>query len=279
MWRILAMSNWGRLVEVQFDYPITGIEGQAGQFKIIDGNNVQYAGQSIEYVGVDNKRIRIRYTDFNAAYGSQCILRYTPGTIQGPATALATFDFTFTPINLVPPAPAAPLSVSNSNSLTILVEFNGNVTSADWAVTKSAFSVTGFEYNYVPGGALQAKTYTISSVGYADGTGANKKLIAVTLTAAGRLKAPQGNVTVAYNQATGNLMSAGGAIVSFGLAFAPTGLTPVYAGVNDIEKIEITNITATGSLLTVTYSNTKEDEKIEITNVTATGTLTHINDL
>ena len=272
-------GDWGKCIEAAFDYPVTGAVSNAGQFVIMDGNGVSYAGQTVEHVGTDNKKIQIGYVDFNAAYGTACTLNYTPGTVQGPAVALASFGFSFTPINLVPPAPAVPMTASNIDNRALIVEFNGGVTSANWTITKAAFAVTGTEYDYVPGGTPQAKTYVVSSVGYADGTGDNKKRIAIVLSAAGRLRAPQGDVTVAYNQTIGNLLSAGGAIVSFSLAFAATGLTLVYVGVNGVEKVEMSNFTASGSLLQITYRDTKEDEKIEITNILATGTLTHINNL
>lgn len=272
-------GEWGKYIDLEFDYPVMGIIGSASQFVIKDGNNLSYDGQTIEYIGLDNKKVRIGYINFNAAYGTTCTINYTPGTVQGPAAALSAFSFSFTPTKLVPPVPAVPLNVNNSDALTIVVEFDGNITSADWVAVKAAFSVTGSEYDYVPGGTLSAKTYTINAIGYADGTGTNKKRIAIALTAAGRLKAPQGNVSVAYNQTTGNLLSVGGAIVSFNLALTPVGLTPIYAGANDIEKVQITNVTGTGALVSITYRDAKEEEKIQISDVTALGKLTHINDL
>ena len=46
------------------------------------------------------------------------------------------------------------------------------------------------------------------------------------------------------------------------------------------EHIEISNITAVGTLTPITYTDAQNGgEHIEITGITAVGTLTHINDI
>ena len=267
-------GDWGKYITVEFDYPITGIADQAAQFVITDGNSMSYTAQAIEYVGIDNKTIKLTYLDFNGAYGTDCTLVYTPGTISGPAVILEAFSFEFTPTNLVPSAPATPESIVNSDAKTIIITFDGNVSSADFAALKDAFAVAGQEYDKIPGGTLQAKTYVIDTITF----GTTNKELVITLTAVGRMLYPSGNVTVAYNSSTGNLTSAGGAVASFSLALTPISIVPVF-NPNDLENVEITNIAATGTLTRIYYINSKEDENIEISNITATGVLTHIDDI
>lgn len=269
-------GEWGKFIEVEFDYPINNIEENAGNFVITDGNGVSYAGQTIEYADTDCKTIKIGYIDFNSAYGTNCSLSYMQGTVQGPAAQLNEFNFSFTPINLIPQSPSVPLTAHNDGDKTIIIKFDGNINSEDWQIAISAFTVTGYEYTYVPGGELLAKTYTIDSVGYVDEN--DKKIIAVNLNVKDRLKAPQGKVTVIYNQTIGNLVSSGGAIASFSLDFTPNNLTPIY-NPNCIENIEIADLGAIGSMVRISYTNTKAEEKIEIKDISALGGVIHINDL
>jgi len=271
-----GMGEWGKYIEVELDYPINNIEENAGNFVITDGNGVLYAGQTIEYVDTDCKTIKIGFVDFNSAYDTDCTLSYMQGTVQGPAAQLNEFNFSFTPINLIPQSPSVPLTAHNDGDKTIIIGFDGDVVSEDWAIALPAFTVTGYEYTYVPGGELLAKAYTVDSVGYVDEN--DKKIIAVNLKVKDRLKAPQGKVTVIYNQAIGNLVSSGGAIAGFSLDFTPSNLTPLYTP-NCIENIKIAGMCAKGSMIRIYYTNTKAEEKIEIKDIAALGRVIHINDL
>lgn len=84
-------------------------------------------------------------------------------------------------------------------------------------------------------------------------------------------------ITVAYNGVS--LMGDGGPVQAFELECPIVGLE--YKGnQNDSEHLEITGITATGTLTQIHYSSYQSSgEHLEITGITATGTLTHIDDI
>ena len=86
--------------------------------------------------------------------------------------------------------------------------------------------------------------------------------------------APQGKVTVIYNQTIGNLISPGGAIASFSLDFTPNNLIPIYVP-NCIENIKIAVMGAIGSMIKIFYTNTKAEEKIEIKDIAALSSDSH----
>lgn len=93
-----------------------------------------------------------------------------------------------------------------------------------------------------------------------------------------RFNSAAGNITVAYDAAIGNLAGIGGPEESFDLSFAPTDLI-AKPHQNDQEHLEISDISADGTLTKVYYINTSETEHISISNITAVGTLTHIDDI
>lgn len=270
-------GDWGKYLTVRFDYPVYGLIGNAGQIVITDGNLAEYAGQTIEYVGTDFKTVKIGYTNFNGAYGTTCELKYTQGTMTGPAGELVSdFTFEFVPSNLSVPEPAVALSAYNIDNNQIVVVFDKTLDSASIAGNQTALTISGYEYTYFPGGALIAKAYTASAT--AEVSEDQTKML-ITLLGSARMKAPIGNVAVAYAQASGLLTSFGALVQSFSLSFAPENITPVY-NINDLENIEIANVSGTGTLSLITYRNAQVGpEKIEIASVSAAGTLTHIDDL
>lgn len=87
-----------------------------------------------------------------------------------------------------------------------------------------------------------------------------------------------GDVTVHYD-GHGFLRGEGGGVQPFDAPFTPVGLE--YKGdQNDAEHIEISDITAEGTLTRINYTDAKSgDEHIEIANITAVGVLTHIDDI
>jgi hypothetical protein len=110
---IYGEEDWGRLLEVEFDIEVFDLTSNANNFKIIDGNYVEYTAQDI-YYSVDNKTIILEFVNFNQAEGTDCILEYTQGTIsQAIGVLLENFSFEFTPINLDPGEPPAVLEVYN----------------------------------------------------------------------------------------------------------------------------------------------------------------------
>lgn len=269
-------GNWGKYIIVKFDYPVSNLENNAHRFIITDGYGLDYIGHSIE--AIDDITIKIVYYDFNGAYGTDCILTYVPGTVQSQVVPLDAFLFEFTPINLIPPPPGEPVNVYNPDNISIIIEFNRAVVCEDWTALESAFNVSGFEYNYIPEGTLQPKTYIIDNIGYEDED--NKRIIKINLTVQGRMKYPQDVVTVNYDSDIGNLISAGSKVNSFDVIFNPENITQPVFNPNAPENVEVVNITATSNLIRIYYSSFQSgDENIEVTNITATGVLTHIDDL
>ena len=99
-------DNWGKLVVVRLDYPVTVVDGNGAAFSLIDSNGVEYRGLTSE-ASDDGLSVTIEFTDINNAVG-ECILRYTPGTIQSPAVAMESWSIAFLPVNLVPVAAEPP---------------------------------------------------------------------------------------------------------------------------------------------------------------------------
>lgn len=269
-------GDWGKQIVVGFDYEVAEIDGSARCFVLTDENNLTYVAQTIEYAQEGTTRaIKLGFLDINPAYQMECTLTYTPGTIKGPAVLLAAFSSSFMPINLVLREPAKPISATNISSTQIMVEFDRNISSSDFTALAGAFIISGQEYNYVPGGTVIDKEYVISSVAMV--AGETKKLL-ITLTGLGRLKAPLGEVTVGYNATLGNLMSDTGAVLSFSLSFILAEIVPVN-NPNDIERIEVTDIIASGNLIRIYYSDSTIDECMDFVNITVLGALININDL
>lgn len=260
-------TNWGLFAEITFDHPLHDVAGNASKFTLTDSVGTVFQGESIS---ADGLTLTVRFTDFNGAVGDVTIA-YSGGTIQSPAVALANFTISFAPQNLVPPAkdPATVTGITNADTSTIAIAFTDTVTCATLPALAAAITVTGSEYDYVPGGTLAAKQYAVSAASIAGST--------LTLTLSNRMRAPVGNVAISYDGA-GGLTSPGGQVVEFADRFTPTIPAPLN-NPNDPEHINIANITATGTLTTIGYINAATDSHINIANITATGTLTHINDI
>lgn len=102
-------DNWGKFVVVRLDYPVTMVSGNGGAFSLFDSNGVEYRGVTSE-ASEDGLSVTISFTDINNAFG-ECSLRYTPGTVQSPATAMEAWSVSFLPVNLVPADVKAPTVV------------------------------------------------------------------------------------------------------------------------------------------------------------------------
>jgi hypothetical protein len=101
----------------------------------------------------------------------------------------------------------------------------------------------------------------------------DKTKVRIKLTEPGRLKHPQGNVTVAYTASSGNLKNAAGtlAVATFEQAFDPDeeDLT-LFFNPHDPENVEISGVGLTVDVNKVTYVDGKDDENIEIDSLDMT---------
>lgn len=106
----------------------------------------------------------------------------------------------------------------------------------------------------------------------------NPKLLRVHLTNSGRLRFPQGVVTVAYNRTAGGMQGRTNSFVEdWEEDFTPTGITDPVFNPNVSEFISMTP-TVTSQLLKVTYNYSQGEEHISLTP-SVTATLIHIDDL
>lgn len=140
---------------------------------------------------------------------------------------------------------------------------------------KDAFSITGQQYTYEPEGTLTAGDYQLETVSAYPN---NDKAILLAFKPLKRFHNVEGNLTITYDSAKGNLAGYAGPVSSFSQSFLPADLIK-KPNPNDAEHIEIKSITASGSLLRVYYTDTKSEEHIELSSFAGTGTLTHVNDL
>lgn len=125
-----------------------------------------------------------------------------------------------------------------------------------------------------------AATPSISNFDYKIiGAGVSDK-IRINLTYNGRMKYPQGNVSVEYIPAFGNLQSiTGEGVVGFIEEFIPMNLT-LFFNPNDREKVEIASLAITTNLMQIFHSSGYHGpEKVEVGNILIAATLTHIDDL
>ena len=94
-----------------------------------------------------------------------------------------------------------------------------------------------------------------------------------------RFESAAGDILVKYN-GTGGLYGSGGSVAVFEESFAPTGLIP-KPDQNGIEHVEISSITAAGTIMKIAYINSAPQDSghVEISDISATGTLTNINNI
>ena len=116
----------------------------------------------------------------------------------------------------------------------IAIDFTQNLL-GDVSGNQAAFTVSGQEYKYVPGGPLVNKTYAVESVSRKADT---LDTIVLTLGNLTRFNNVAGDLTVAYDASKGNLAGAGGAVSSFSSVFTPDELL-MKPNQNDIEHISI----------------------------------------
>ena len=92
-------GNYGTVINVVLDYPVTRVDGNSASFLLTDGNGATYTCTN-STSSDDGMTLVLTFVDFNQAEGTTLTISYVPGTIMSPATALEAFSFTFTPENL-----------------------------------------------------------------------------------------------------------------------------------------------------------------------------------
>lgn len=109
-------GNYGTLINVRMDHPISNVAGSHSSFTLIDSNSVAYlcVAASVDSSGTV---LQLTFSDFNLAEGAVLTLTYTPGVIQSPAAPLKAFELNFTGTNLeAPDIPVPePVAVWNTN--------------------------------------------------------------------------------------------------------------------------------------------------------------------
>lgn len=108
-------GNYGLIVTVSMDYPVTGVSLNGSAFTLTDSDGINYANISAAE-STDGKLLTLGFVDFNSAYGKNLTLAYSPGTVQSPATAMLAWSKDFTPTGLVPIVVPAP-SVSSIQNI------------------------------------------------------------------------------------------------------------------------------------------------------------------
>lgn len=110
-------GNYGTVICVTLDYPVTKVNDNRANFLLTDGNGATYACTNSVTTN-DGMTLILTFVDFNQAEGTTLTVSYVPGTIMSPATALEAFSFAFTPENLEAlgiPAPE-PIEAWNTDS-------------------------------------------------------------------------------------------------------------------------------------------------------------------
>ena len=105
-------GNYGLIVNITMDYPVTGVTDNAAAFALTDSGGGSYACTAAT---VADKVVTLTCVDFNAAYGKTLTVAYTPGTIMSPAVAMEAWTITFTPTGLVPTTVPAPTVTEVAN--------------------------------------------------------------------------------------------------------------------------------------------------------------------
>ncbi len=141
---------------------------------------------------------------------------------------------------------------------------------------EGAFTVSGQEYNYEPGGTLTNMTYAVASV---TAYPADDHAILLKMHPLQRFARVEGALTVSYDADIGSLAGMGGPVASFATAFLPEDLVG-KPHPHDPEHIELTAVSADANLLHIYYTDVGSGtENVQISGITAVGTLTHIDDL
>lgn len=135
---------------------------------------------------------------------------------------------------------------------------------------QSHFTVSWYEYNYVPDGVLVSKTGTV----LATYQGSSTEQIILEMQSTSLFRNAVGNITVSYD-GEGTLFGDHGDVAAFEVSFIPVGLI-AKNNPNESEHLEITNATKNAVLSKIEYIDAKLDEHLEITNATKIANLIEI---
>ena len=96
-------------------------------------------------------------------------------------------------------------------------------------------------------------------------------LLKIPLLYPDQMKYPQGEVSVTYNPALGDLIgeAAGSQVLGFTKLFIPENITPWFHP-NALEKVEIASVTATPTVTPIIYVGRTTDEKTELASAAIT---------
>lgn len=124
-------GNYGILLNIRLDYPVSNVEGNHPNFTLVDSNSVAYlcTSSSVDSSGCV---IQLTFSDFNLAEGATLTLTYTPGSIQSPAAPLNAFELNFMGTNLEAPAIPVPEPIAawnvDSDGTEIALQFSQKLT-------------------------------------------------------------------------------------------------------------------------------------------------------
>lgn len=264
------IEDFGYRVVFEFDQIVRNAADFAGDFKLTDDYNMSWYGQA---ASVNGRFVTVTFANFNNA-GSPVLAKALAGNLSNGYTLLTETSVEFEAAGLVPyyvPAPI-PQTAWNTDANTIFVTFDLPIIDIS---AQTGFAVTALEPNMSPGGTLSTKTYGFSAASIE----ADPHTIKIILTTAGRLKFPQGDVTINF---TGAMYGPGNsAVAPFSLSFTPT-ITAYVFNPNSQSYLHPAAMLLTTSRPAVTYSQYEfrpGEACIRPASATMVATRTHIDDL
>ena len=267
--------DYGKIAYFRFNVELNAGTLYPYDFAIVDDQNVRFVAVAA-WLMEDMKTVRLKFTDFNAAHGI-CKATYTPGSLYSMAGYPAEYtEFSFTPIGLVPPSQPAPVPVSAYNAgNTVFVTFDTQVIHSLSPYILQSVKARFQTRTYAPDGEI----VTVERVPMQVFVDAYGKL-SITFPNGNTVDLGNaiGDITIVYD-GSGGITAGGNPVEPFEIAFTPAGMEQKPDQMC-IEHVEISAITAAGTLTEITYHDAKSaDEHIEISGITAAGILTDIGDL
>ena len=136
-------GDWGYVITVLMDYPVTNVEENAAAFVASDDAGFSFVVNRA-FVSEDGKTITLVANNFNGATGDITV-SYVPGAVQSPAVPMEAWSVKFTPQNLIAPegSPPQPINVfcGNNDGTVIHVRFSDQII-AGVSESKDDFVVT-----------------------------------------------------------------------------------------------------------------------------------------
>lgn len=203
-------DDYGYRVVFEFDQIIRNAADYPADFKLIDDYSMTWYGQSAT---VNGRFVTVTFANFNNA-GNPITAIALAGNLSNGYVLLTQTSFEFSASGLVPyyvPSPVAQ-TAWNTDANTIFITFDLPIVNI---AVQTGFAVTALEPDMSPGGTLSTKTYGFSAVNIE----ADPHTIKIVLTTVGRLKFPQGDVTIDFS---GSMYGQGNASVApFSISFTP----------------------------------------------------------